>query len=120
MSGRDALASSRVHSDNLRRSSDCQRAGNRALELLGIVEQSFVVTTTVEDADDRDRLADDGVRDHGALPISDRAESWAEVVARRASVREFGKTLAESDDRLSEACCAVWCAGLGNEVVKFL
>jgi len=120
VSGRDALANSCVHSDNLRRSSDCQRAGNRALELLGIVEQSFVVTTTVEDADDRDRLADDGVYDHGALPISDRAESWAEVVACHTSVREFGKILAEGDDRLSEACCAVGCAGVGNEVVKFL
>ena len=97
MSGRVVPASLCVHSDNLRRSSDCQGSGNWALELLGVVEQSFVVTTTVEDADDRDRLADDGVCDHGALPISDRSQSRAEVVARRASVREFCKILAEGD-----------------------
>lgn len=73
------------------------------LRLLGSAQQSFVVAATVEDANYRYCLIEDGEGDDHALAVADRSQTRAEVLACCSPKWEVSEALAERDDRLSEA-----------------
>jgi hypothetical protein len=65
-----------------------------------IARDRGIVTSCIEDVDNRDRAVQECERDHSSLAVADRAQSGPDVISSGTPARELDESLAEGDNRL--------------------